>query len=98
MEPRTRHPNRAEIRSTVITALLATKPEQHAAAALLIDDETAIGGAGLGISSLNLLQALVRIEDELGIVFDDRAVADAALQSVGAVADLVEHVLAEQKQ
>ncbi|WP_225728790.1 MULTISPECIES: phosphopantetheine-binding protein [unclassified Nocardia] len=94
MEPKTL--SRQEIRATVVSALLATKPDQQAAA--LVDDETAIGGAGLGISSLNMLQALVRIEDSLGIVFDDRTVADAALSSVGSVVDLVEHMLAEQRR
>ncbi|QIS10721.1 acyl carrier protein [Nocardia arthritidis] len=94
MEPKTL--SRQEIRATVVSALLATKPDQQAGA--LVDDETAIGGAGLGISSLNMLQALVRIEDSLGIVFDDRTVADAALHSVGSVVDLVEHVLAEQRR
>ncbi|MFI6172150.1 hypothetical protein ACIBCN_35605 [Nocardia sp. NPDC051052] len=95
MEPR--QPSRDELRGTVVTALLSTKPDRRAAPPL-VDDETAIGGAGLGISSLNLLQALVRIEDELGIVFDDRAVADAALYSVGTVVDLVERGLTEQRE
>lgn len=97
MEPRTQRPGREEIRSTVVSALLSARAGQRADPAL-VDDETAIGGDGLGISSLNILQAFVRIEDALGIVFDDRAVAEAPLQSVGDMVDLVERVLAERRQ
>ncbi len=96
MEPRTQHLSREEIRSTVVSALLSTRAGQRAAPAL-VDDETAIGD-GLGISSLNILQAFVRIEDALGIVFDDRAVAEAPLHSVGAMVNLVERVLAEKRE
>jgi acyl carrier protein len=96
VEPRTRHLTREEIRATVVSALLSGRAGQPQAPAL-IDDQTAIGGTGLGISSLNILQALVRIEDELGIVFDDRAVAEAPLNSVGTVVDLVERVLARKE-
>ena len=94
MEPRL---DREQVRSTVISALLSTRAGQRADPAL-VDDETAIGDDGLGISSLNILQALVRIEDALGIVFDDRAVAEAPLQSVGDMVDLVERVLTEKRQ
>jgi acyl carrier protein len=97
VEPPTRRPSREAIRSTVVSALLSTKAGQRDAPAL-VDDATAVGGAGLGITSLNLLQALVRIEDELGIVFDDRAVADGELHSVGAVVDLVERMLVEKEE
>jgi len=85
--------SREQIRAAVVSALLSTRAGQSDAPAL-IDDETATGGTGLGISSLNMLQALVRIEDSLGVVFDDRAVAEAPLDSVGDVVDLVERALA----
>jgi len=97
MEPRTQRLSREEIRSTVVSALLSTRAGQRAAPAF-VDDETAIGDEGLGISSLNILQAFVRIEDALGIVFDDRAVAEAPLHSVGAMVNLVERVLAEKRE
>lgn len=97
MEPRTKHPSRADLRATVVSALLSAKAGPPGTAAT-VDDETPIGGAGLGISSLNMLQALVRIEDELGVAFGDRAVAEADLRSVGAVVDLVEQMLAERDE
>ena len=78
--------SREEIRAAVVVALLATRADRRDPA--LVDEQTAIGGAGLGISSLNILQALVRIEDALGIVFDDRAVAETPLHSVGTLVDL----------
>lgn len=93
MNPEARRPSREEIRRTVVSALLSTKAGQQDAAAL-VGEETAIGGDGLGINSLNLLQAMVRIEDALGIVFDDRAVAQTPLDCVGTLVDLVESVLA----
>ena len=96
MEPRTRHPSREDIRSTVVAALLATRADQRDPA--LVDERTPIGDVGLGISSLNILQALVRVEDALGIVFDDRAVAEAPLHSVGALVDLVERALAAKDE
>lgn len=93
MEPQTRHLSREEIRSTVVSALLATKADQRDPA--LVGEQTPIGGGGLGIGSLNIMQALVRIEDALGVVFDDRAVADASLHSVGALVDLAARALAK---
>jgi acyl carrier protein len=75
-----------EIRAAVVAALLATRADQGDP--VLVDEQTAIGRAGLGLSSLNVLQALVRIEDVLGIVFDDRAVAETPLRSVGTLVDL----------
>ena len=92
MESPTRRLSREEMRSAVVSALLATRADQRDPA--LVDEDTAIGGAGLGISSLNILQALVRIEDALSIVFDDRTVAETPLHSVGALVDLVERALA----
>jgi acyl carrier protein len=89
-------PSRAEIRAAVVSALLSTKGERQGEAT--VDDDTPIGGAGLGISSLNILQAMVRIEDALDIVFDDRAVAETPLSSVGTVVDLVERALAGKRQ
>jgi acyl carrier protein len=95
MDSQTQPVSREEIRSIVVTALLSTKVRPDTESALA-DDEMAIGDAGLGINSLNLMQALVKVENALGIVFDDRAVADAALHSVGAVVDLAERVAAGQ--
>lgn len=86
--------SRADIHAAVVSALLSTRADHDHPA--LVDDETAIGGDGLGISSLNLLQSLVRIEDTVGVAFDDRAVAEAPLASVGAIVDLVERMLAAE--
>lgn len=83
--------SRAQIRSTVVAALLSSQAGRGVPAE--VDDETSIGPGGLGISSLNLLQALVKIEDTLDVVFDDRTVAEASLSSVGAVVALVERML-----
>lgn len=85
--------SREEVRTAVVTALLATQGNQGDPAS--VDEQTAIGGAGLGISSLNVLQALVRIEDALGIVFDDRAVAETPLSSVGTLVNLAVAAAAE---
>jgi acyl carrier protein len=93
----TQHPSREEIRCAVLGALLATKAGQHEALAP-VDEQTPIGSAGLGINSLNLLQAMVRIEDTLGVIFDDRTVAETPLDSVGTLVDLVERVIAGQGQ
>jgi acyl carrier protein len=90
-------PSRAEIRAAVVSALLSTKGDRPGEATA-VDDDTPIGGAGLGISSLNVLQAMVRIEDTLDIVFDDRTVAETPLFSVGTMVDLVERALAGKGQ
>jgi acyl carrier protein len=97
MDPRTQRPSREEIRATVVSALLSTRAGQHDTSAL-IDEETAIGGGGLEINSLNLVQAMVRIEDALSIIFDDRTVAKTPLYSVGTLVDLVERALTGQGQ
>ena len=91
MHERTQQLSRARIRETVAAALVSaartTEPDR-------IDDDTSIGDGGLGLSSLNVLQALVKIEDALGVLFDDRTVAQARLYSVGTVVDLVTDLLA----
>lgn len=81
------------IRATVVTALVAAavdhaQPDE-------VQDTTHIGAGGLGLSSLNVLHALVRIEDELGVQFDDRTVAQTQLSSVGVMVDLVRRAVAE---
>jgi acyl carrier protein len=83
--------SRERIRETVAAALASaaarpTEPGQ-------VGDDTSIGDAGLGLSSLNVLQALVKIEDSFGVLFDDRTVAQARLFSVGTVVDLVSELL-----
>jgi acyl carrier protein len=75
----------------VVSALLSTRADRRDPAP--VGEDTPIGEAGLAISSLHLLQALVRIEDALDLVLDDRAVAEASLHSVGALVDLVEAAL-----
>lgn len=92
MYERAQQLSRERIRETVATALVSaaartTEPDR-------VGDDTSIGDTGLGLSSLNVLQALVKIEDALGVLFDDRTVAQARLYSVGTVVDLVEHLLA----
>jgi len=91
--------DRARIRATVVAALLSARPLGDIAldgtTPDQVDDTVHVGETGLGLTSLNVLHALVTIEDALGVVLDDRAVADARLSSVGTVVDLVERQFAE---
>lgn len=82
-----------DLHSTVVSALLAAKPKLGRPAEQ-IDEATPIGTAGLGINSLGLLQALVTLEAKLGIVFDDRSVAEAHFDTVGALVAFVRQTLA----
>lgn len=54
-----------------------------------ITDEMFIGASGLGISSLALLQVLVRLEEQLGFTFEDAAVANASFATVGELVGFV---------
>ncbi len=80
-------------RQMVIDMLTATtRPKTMGS--VEITDETPLGGAGLGVNSMAMLQTFVGIEQEYGIVFDDRAVAGADLCTVGDLVDFVRRTIA----
>ena len=60
-----------------------------------IDEETLLFSGGLGISSLKLLQGLVKLEEKFNIVFDDRSVAESEFHTIGEVINFVEQLLEE---
>jgi acyl carrier protein len=48
-----------------------------------VTDDTPLSAGGLGLSSVALLQALLHLEERLGLVFDDAAVARARFTTFG---------------
>ena len=66
----------------VLTASLRTSGPQG------LSDETAL--VDTGVDSLRLLDILVRLEPEFGLMISDRAVFDARLRTVGDLVDFVE--------
>jgi acyl carrier protein len=77
------------IRERVVSCLLEHVPEPGLLRAS-VNDDTPIGGQGLGIGSLLLLQVFVRIESELGLTFEDADVANAKFATVGHLVGFIE--------
>lgn len=99
MTSTSRNTSTEEISTRVMAALAEVIPEQSETKSA-IDINQSIGAGGLGISSLALLKVFVRLEVELGFMFEDVAVANATFSTVsdivGFIADTVErrHALA----
>jgi acyl carrier protein len=83
--------NTAEIRRTVIETLLTAKGRDISTET--VEDGTLLGTGGLGVSSLALLQAFVRVEDRFGMTFDDASVADAKFATVGELVAFISQAL-----
>lgn len=84
-----------EIRNRVLAALVeAVGP---GGASTDISMAQVIGAGGLGISSLHLLKVFVRLEGELGFLFEDAAVANASFSTVGDLVQFV-HDSVEQRE
>lgn len=54
-----------------------------------IHAESPLFGTGLGLDSIDALELVAMLEQEYGIVVQDRQVADRAFQSVRALAEFV---------
>jgi acyl carrier protein len=62
-----------------------------------LKDDLPLGAGGLGVSSLLLLQVFVRLEEQLGFVFDDAEVANAKFTTIGELVGFVEGALLRQQ-
>jgi acyl carrier protein len=71
----------SEIRRIIIETLLRATRQDNPVES--IADSTPLGTGGLGVSSLGLLQAFVKVEERFGITFEDASVANAAFSTVG---------------
>jgi acyl carrier protein len=73
-----------ELKSKIIAALHLEKvtPDD-------IADEAPLFGTGLGLDSIDALELVALLEQDYGIVIQERAVADTAFVSVRALADFV---------
>jgi acyl carrier protein len=67
----------SDIRGIAVAALLSGISAEP------VDDATPLGDGGLAINSLALLRAFIALEDRLGIIIDDAAVASAKFETVG---------------
>lgn len=76
-------------RRTVIDVLLAEV--EHPVEAPVTDD-TPLAGGGLALSSLEIMRALIRIEDTLDADLDE-VIAEFGLKTVGDVVDAVRRSL-----
>ncbi|WP_437630410.1 phosphopantetheine-binding protein [Sorangium sp. So ce854] len=86
----------AGVRRVLHDVLLANKAA-HAPAPEALRDDVLLGMGGLGLSSLLLLQVLVKLEESFGFTFEDAAVANATFLTVGDLARFVgEAVLKRQ--
>jgi acyl carrier protein len=54
-----------------------------------IQDEAPLFGTGLGLDSIDALELVALLEQDYGIIIQERAVADQAFASVRALADFV---------
>jgi acyl carrier protein len=75
------------VRKLAVQALLDARQRNFTGAA--ITDETPLGDAGLGVNSLTLMRALMKIEDRLNITLVDAVVAGAKFKTVGEIVELV---------
>ncbi len=54
-----------------------------------IADDAPLFGTGLGLDSIDALELVALVEQDYGIVIQERAVADRAFQSVRALGDFI---------
>lgn len=81
--------NTDDLARTVIDVLLA---EVEHPAEVSVTDGTPLAGGGLALSSLELMRALIRIEDTLDADLDE-VIAEFGLKTVGDVVDAVRRSL-----
>ena len=74
----------AELKTKIIAALRLEK-----VAPADIRDEAPLFGAGLGLDSIDALELVALLEQDYGIVIQERAVADRAFASMRALAEFV---------
>ena len=72
--------DKVELRRVVIETLLKAKRQD--ASIGTISDDTPLGAGGLAVSSLALLQALIKVEEQFGMTFDDASVANAKFATI----------------
>lgn len=77
--------NTDDLAPTVIDVLLA---EVEHPAEVRVTGDTPLAGGGLALSSLELMRALIRIEDTLDADLDE-VIAEFGLKTVGDVVDAV---------
>lgn len=82
-----------EIRRTVIETLLTAKG--RGTSMETVKDGTLLGAGGLGVSSLALLQAFVKVEDRFGMTFDDASVAGAKFATVGELVTFISQAVGQ---
>jgi acyl carrier protein len=73
--------DKIELRRIVVETLLKAKRQDVSAET--IADDTLLGAGGLAVNSLALLQALIGVEEQLGLVFDDATVSQGKFATVG---------------
>lgn len=61
-------------------------------------DDTPLSSGGLGLSSVALLQVLIRLEEQFGMTFDDATVARARFTTLGDLVSFLEASLPGQQQ
>jgi len=76
----------AELKTKIITALNLEKVTPAD-----IQDEAPLFGTGLGLDSIDALELVALLEQDYGIVIQERAVADKAFANVRSLADFVTH-------
>ncbi len=59
------------------------------------DDQPLFGDQGLGLDSIDALELVLGVEQELGVKIDDEEIGSQALESVTSLADFVSQRLAE---
>jgi acyl carrier protein len=72
--------DKIELRRVVVETLLKAKRQDGAIET--IADDTPLGAGGLAVSSLALLQALIKVEERFGMTFDDASVANAKFATI----------------
>ena len=72
-----------------IKALLVDRLKLERDAASIGDDEPLFGPEGLGLDSIDALELVLGIEQEIGVAIDDQQSGSEVLATVNSIADFV---------
>ncbi len=74
---------------TSIKDLIVDRLKLEIKASEIDDEQPLFGDEGLGLDSIDALELVLGVEQELGVKIDDEEVGSQALESVAALADFV---------